>query len=124
MSQAVFVQEGNEVDYTPGSEVAAGAVVVQGTLVGVAKRPIPANTLGSLSIRGLFDAVKAANAFTAGAAVYWDADGNPVGGTAGTGAATTVRTGNTFMGFAVAAAGETATTVRVALRSVESTAGA
>jgi len=122
MSQAVFVQEGNEVDYTPGSDVAAGAVVVQGTLVGVAKRPIPANTLGALSIRGLFDAVKAAVIFAAGAAVYWDADGNPVGGVAGTGAATTTRTGNIFMGFAVAAAGETDTTVRVALRSIESTA--
>jgi predicted RecA/RadA family phage recombinase len=122
MTQAVFVQEGSEVDYTPGANVAAGAVVVQSTLVGVAKRPIAANTLGSLSIRGLFDAAKAAVAFTAGAAVYWDEDGNPVGGEASSGAATTTRTDNTFMGFAVGAAGETATTVRVALRSVESTA--
>jgi hypothetical protein len=97
-------------------------VVVQGTLVGIARMPIAANILGSLAVRGLFDVVKAAVAFTAGAAVYWDADGDPVGGTAGTGAATTTRTGNTFMGFALAVAGETAGTVRTALRSVESTA--
>ncbi len=70
---------------------------------------------------GIFDVAKAAVAFTAGAAVYWDADGNPVGGTAGSGAATTAASGNKFMGFAVAAAGETASTVRISLRSVEST---
>ncbi len=122
MAKATFIQDGNSVDYTPSSAVEAGDVVVQGTLVAVARTPIAANILGSLAVRGIFDAVKAAVAFTAGAAVYWDADGNPVGGTAGTGAATTTRTGNTFMGFAVAAAAETATTVRTDLRSVEAAA--
>ena len=120
--KATFVSECNAVDYTPSSAVAAGDVIVQGTLVGIARTPIAATALGSLAVRGLFDVVKAAVAFTVGAAVYWDADGDPVGGTAGTGAATTTRTGNTFMGFALAAVGETATTVRTALRSVESTA--
>ena len=120
--QATFIQLGDSIDYTPGANVAAGAVVVQGTLVGVARTPITASILGSLVVRGIFDVAKAAVAFTAGAAVYWDADGDPVGGTAGTGAATTTRTSNTFMGFALAAASETATTVRTALRSVEATA--
>ncbi len=122
MAKATYVQQGDSVDYTPSSAVAAGDVIVQGTLVGVAKTPIAANVLGSLAVRGVFDVAKAAVAFTPGAAVYWDADGNPVGGTAGTGAATTTRTGNTFMGFALAAAGETATTVRTVLRSVEAMA--
>ena len=54
----------------------------------------------------LFDAVKAAVTFTDGVAVFWDADGNPVGGTAGSGAATiTVASGNKFMGFAVGRGG-------------------
>jgi len=122
MAKATFIQDGNSVDYTPSSAVAAGDVVVQGTMVGVARTPIAASALGSLAVRGVFDVVKAAVAFTAGAAVYWDADGDPVGGTAGTGAATTTRTGNTFMGFAPKAAGETDTTVRTDLRSVESAA--
>jgi predicted RecA/RadA family phage recombinase len=122
MAQAIYVQDDETIDHTPGSEVAAGAVVVQGTLVGVARTPIPANTLGSLAVEGVFDVVKAAVAFTGGAAVYWDADGNPVGGTPGSGAATTEATGNVFMGFAVAAAGQTVGTVRVSLRSVESSA--
>lgn len=120
MAKAIFIQDGGSIDHTPGSAVAAGDVVVQGTLVGVARTPIASGVLGSLALRGVFDVAKAAVAFTAGAAVYWDADGNPVGGTAGTGAATTTRTGNTFMGFALAAAAEAATVVRAALRSVES----
>ncbi|MCE5280331.1 MAG: DUF2190 family protein [Planctomycetaceae bacterium] len=122
MARATFVQDGNSVDYTPGSAVAAGDVIVQGTLVGIARTPIAASILGSLAVRGIFDVVKAAVEIAAGAAVYWDADGDPVGGTAGTGAATTTRTGNTFMGFAVAAAADTAATVRADLRSVEAAA--
>jgi predicted RecA/RadA family phage recombinase len=75
------------VDYTPSSAVVAGQVVVQNDLVGVAPRPIAAATLGALAIEGVFDVVKATGAVNAGAKVYWDADGDPVGGTAGTGAA-------------------------------------
>jgi len=121
MAQATYVQQGEAIDYTPGGAVAAGQVVVQGDFVGVAKTPIPAGTPGALAVVGVFDVVKAAVAFTAGVAVFWDADGNPVGGTAGTGAATTSAAGNTFMGFAVAAAADTAATVHVSLRSVELT---
>jgi len=115
MAQATFVQEGNSVDYTPGSAVAAGDVVVQGAFVGVAKVPIAAGALGALATTGLFDIAKAAVSIDAGAAVYWDADGDPVGGTPGTGAATTTSSGNTFLGWAIAAAGETDTVVRTRL---------
>ena len=115
MAQATFVQEGKSIDYTPGSAVAAGDVVVQGAMVGVAKTPIAAGVLGALATAGIFDAVKAAVSIDAGAAIYWDADGDPVGGTAGTGAATTTSSGNTFLGWAIAAAGEAATLVRTRL---------
>ena len=73
---ATYVQDDKVVDYTPTSAVAAGQVVVQGALVGVAKEPIPANTLGALAIRGVFDFPKAAGAgsgIAAGTQVYWDA---------------------------------------------------
>jgi len=75
MPVATFVQDGCAVDYTPGSAVAAGDVVVQGDLIGIAKRPIAANELGSLSVEGVFDVPKATGASTAiaaGASVYWD----------------------------------------------------
>ncbi len=105
--QATFVHEGRSIDYTPGSTVAAGDVVVQGELVGVAKTPIAANALGSLAVDGVFDFAKATGggtAITAGANVYWD-DTNNV--------ATTTATGNKLIGKCVKAAADADATVRV-----------
>lgn len=75
MALAIFVCEGNTIDYTPSSAVAAGDVVVQGDLIGVAKQPIAANALGALAVSGVFDFPKATGAGTGiavGATVYWD----------------------------------------------------
>ena len=75
MALVAFVCEGNAIDYTPSSAVAAGDVVVQGDLIGVARTSIAANTPGSLAISGVFDFPKATGAssgITAGAEVYWD----------------------------------------------------
>jgi len=115
MTQARFIHDGNSIDYTPGSAVAAGDVVVQSNVVGIAKLDIAASALGALAVTGIFDVVKATGAIDAGAAVYWDAAGNPVGGTAGSGAATATAGGNKFMGWAVKAAGNNDPTVRLAL---------
>ena len=46
MPQASFIHEGASIDYTPGANVAAGDVVVQGDLVGVAKLDILSGRLG------------------------------------------------------------------------------
>ncbi len=116
--QARFIQEGDAIDYRPSGDVDAGKVVVLGAHVGISKVPIPANTLGALAIEGLFDVVKVTGAINDGAAIFWDADGNPLNGTAGTGCATTVSGGNTFMGFAVGGALETDETVRIDLIGV------
>jgi predicted RecA/RadA family phage recombinase len=98
--------------------VAAGDVVVQGQLIGVAKRPIAANVLGALAVGGVFDVVKKQEAFaTVGAPVYWDADGDPYGGEAGSGAATATESSNTYMGEVVKATGADDATVRVRIRS-------
>ena len=106
---ATFIQDGDSLDYTPGADVAAGAVVVQGDLVGVAKRPIPANTLGSLAVSGVFDFPKATGASTAigaGVNVYWNA---------GTQVATTTASGNKLLGKTVRAAADADALVRVRL---------
>ena len=71
--KAIRLDAGQLVDYTPPANVAAGDVVVQGGLVGVATSPIPASTPGSLAVTGEFDILKAAVAITAGALVYGDA---------------------------------------------------
>ncbi len=118
MAEGTFVQEGLAIDYTPnGAAVTGGDVVVQNNVVGIAKTDIGDGKLGALAISGVFDVVKAEEAFaTVGANIFWDDTGTPVGGTA-TGAATATATGNTWMGFVLVAAETTDTTVRILLRS-------
>jgi predicted RecA/RadA family phage recombinase len=107
MPQASFVQVGCAIDYTPGAAVAAGDVVLQGDLIGVAKRPIAANELGALDVEGVFDFAKATNvAYTVGTILYWDDTNNLV---------TTTATGNKQIGKVVRAAATTDPTVRVRL---------
>ena len=111
MAVANFILQGAAIDYTPGSDVAAGDVVVQGDLIGIAKRPIPANELGALSIEGVFDLPKATGvgtAIAAGAIVYWDVGDSEAKEDSETGA-------NKQLGKTVAAAGDNDTTVRVRL---------
>lgn len=107
MPQATFVQDGRAIDYTPGSAVATGDVVVQGDLVGVVKRPLAANEAGALDVDGVFDFAKATNvAYTVGTILYWDDTANLV---------TTTATGNKQIGKVVRVAATTDATVRVRL---------
>ena len=120
---AVFVQTGKSIDYTPSSAVTAGDVVVQGKLVGIAKIDIEADILGALSTEGVFDVPKDSSNVTAvGTALYWDADGSPVGGTALSGAFTTTATGNTFAGWSLEVAGVAVGTIRLLLCSAKDAA--
>ncbi len=76
MATAQFIQDGGYIDYTPGSDVVAGDVVVQGDLIGIAKGDIATGKLGALAVVGVFDFPKATgvgSAISAGAIVYWDA---------------------------------------------------
>jgi len=114
MAQGKTVQRGDHMDYTPAAAVVVGQVVVVGRILGIASRAIAADALGALAIEGVFDIVSKNEAITAGAAVYWDADGDPYGGTAGTGAITATIS-DVLAGYATAAAGATDGTVRVKL---------
>jgi len=105
------------IDYTPGTAVTAGDVVVQGALVGIALSDIAADTLGALDVSDGFDVPKDTSTFTVGLPVYWNATGNPVGGTVSTGAASTSSAGATLMGIAVAAAATGVGMVRTLLGS-------
>jgi predicted RecA/RadA family phage recombinase len=69
---ASYVADGDLLDYTPGSAVAAGEVVVIGAMVAVAPRPIAANALGSLSVEGVWEMPCATGATGAqGSAINW-----------------------------------------------------
>ena len=108
---ARFIQDGKSVDYTPGSDVTAGDVVVQNDLVGIAKVDIAAGVLGALAVDGVFEMPKTAGvgeAIAAGSKVYWDvADG--VAKTDDESSA------NKYLGKTVAAATDDDTTVTVRL---------
>jgi len=113
MPQATFVHEGRSIDYTPAADVAAGAVVVLGGLVGITKTPISANALGSLAVEGVFNVVKAQESFAVGDKVYWNPTGDPYGGQAGSGAATKSPNNNALLGRAIRAAAATDATLTV-----------
>ena len=119
---ARFVQKGESIDYRPDTPVAAGDVVVQDNLVGIARLDIPAGTLGSLAVVGVFDVEKDSSAVAAGNAVYWDADAKKATtaktGNRYLGKATTAKTGNRYLGKAILDADASGETVRVLLNAV------
>ena len=111
MATATFVHDGKAIDYTPGADVSAGDVVVQGDLVAIAKLDIASGALGALAVTGVFDVPKTAGvgeAIGAGLKVYWDV--------ADAVAKTDDEAGaNKYLGKTVAAATDSDTTVRVRL---------
>lgn len=89
---ARYIHEGKALDYRPSEAVAAGDVIVQESLVGIARLDIPSETLGSLAVTGVFEIAKAAVEIAAGVPLYWDATNKNV---------TITATGNTYIGKAV-----------------------
>jgi predicted RecA/RadA family phage recombinase len=110
--QAAFVQKGQIIDYVPSVAVHAGDVYQEGSVVGVACESIAAGELGHLCISCVVDLVKINGAINIGAPLYWAATGNPQGGSAGTGACQTSASTYPRIGFAAAAATDTAEVVR------------
>ncbi len=85
MPQATFVHEGDAVDFAPVAAVAAGTVVVQGNLVGVARRDVAAGQTGSLAVSGVFDLpVTALTGWAVGDLAYWNAAAGVATETVGT----------------------------------------
>lgn len=111
---ATYRQVGDTIDYTPGSAVASGDVIVLTDIIGIAKTPIAANELGSLGIDGVFSVPKGSDAFTIGDTVHWDPDATTANGQAVNASAT----GTTVMGVAVAAAGSGLSTVSVKINAI------
>jgi predicted RecA/RadA family phage recombinase len=111
MSNVRFIHDGNKIDHTPLADVAAGDVVVQGDLVGIAKLDIPAGSLGALAVTGVFDFPKATisgSAIPTGSKVYWDAADKLATTDSDSGA-------NKYIGKAIRAATDADPTVRIRL---------
>ena len=103
-----YVQKGEAVDYRPTEAVAAGDVIVQGSLVGVARLDIEAGTLGSLAVVGVFDAPKAFGEIEVGTPLYWDAENKQ---------ASVTQSGKQYLGKSVAFAADNDEVVRVLLNA-------
>ena len=111
MATATFIHDGHTIDYTPGADVAVGAVVVLNDLVGIALRAIAANALGALAVTGVFDLPKATgggSAISVGTKLYWDVAEQVAKADDESGA-------NKLIGKAVKAAADADATVRVRL---------
>lgn len=87
-ASTLYSCEGDAVDYTPGSDVYGGDVILIGNVVHISLDDIASGVKGSLRKRGVFKVPKTTAAWTAGLAVYWNPTADPDGGTAGTGAFT------------------------------------
>ena len=87
-NEAQFYATGTSEDYTPGSAVTAGIPFELGGRAVVAANDIAASAKGAVQVCGLFQVVQAAEIIPIDADVWWDNNGDPVGGTAGSGAAT------------------------------------
>jgi predicted RecA/RadA family phage recombinase len=104
-----FVQDGDLVTVAAPYDVASGAGALVGTLFGVANGTALSGADVVLSTLGVFDLAKAASqAWTVGAAIYWDNSAKNC---------TTTSSGNTLIGKALLAVGSGAgeTTGRVRL---------
>lgn len=114
MAQATFVHDGGSIDYTPGSAVAAGEVIVLNGIAFVAHGAIASGDRGTLVASGVFDFTKQSGVtFSVGDAVYWD-DSNNYANKTTTGA---------YLGIAVAAAASGDATVRVRLDALANVLG-
>jgi len=108
--EAIFVQDGLIIDYTPAADVAAGEVVVLGKTCFIAKLAITAGTLGALAATGVYYVLKTDGlAFDPGEAVYWDDTANEA----------TKTTTDVYMGVAVKAAAADDSAVYTHLRSLQ-----
>ena len=106
--QAQFIHDGRHVNFTPDVDVPIGSIVIQGNLVGITKRDLKANVLGSIAVEGVFDFPKdmaSEDEYSAGQKVYATVDG----------IITEIDTNTVFLGKVAADVADTDEFVRVRL---------
>lgn len=96
-TEAQNYSAGEFIDYTPAGAVVAGQIVQIGKRAAMCATAIAASVLGAAQIRGVVKVQAAAVTGNIGDLVGWDEDGDPYGGTAGTGAATTILANADFL---------------------------
>ncbi len=93
--------DGETIDFTASGDQKAGIVIVSGTrLVGIVADAVLDGELGGLDLMGLWEVPKVTGTINKGSALYWDDNGDPLNGDAGTGAFTTSSGAGPFAGWA------------------------
>lgn len=115
--KSLYVQDGNNVDYTPAAAATAGAIVQQNGLAGQVVADLTAGELGALRVVGIVDVQKDATAITDGLQVGWDNDGTDVNGATGGALTSTVASMDFVVGIAQEAAGTAVADCKVALNT-------
>lgn len=112
--QAQFISEGDTLQIVATEDLTSGDVLVSsGGTPFIAVRDASIGEKVAVYGEGVFDVAKANVSIAEGEAVFWNDSADPVGGDAGSGAATNVSSGAVALGFALAAAGGSDETVRV-----------
>ncbi len=102
-----YVQPGDHVTLTAPYTVAAGAAALVGGLLGIALNDVTSGAAGEFARTGIWDVAKvSAQAWAQGDRIYWDNSAKLF---------TTVDTGNTFAGIAMATAANPTSTGRLCL---------
>ena len=113
-----FYAEGLSEDFTAGADYTSGDPIAVAGRAGIVQNDVASGKKGSARVSGLAVGRKITGAMTAGAVIGWDNDGDPLNGTAGTGALTTVLGDmDIVMGSVAVAALETDETVVIRLNA-------
>jgi len=88
-TEAQNYKEGNFIDHTPAAALTAGQLLQVAGRAAMAATAVAASVKGAVQVKGIIKVAAAAVLGNAGDNLWWDENGDPVGGTAGSGAATT-----------------------------------
>jgi len=100
-----FIQDGKIIDFTAGANYDSGDPVLIGQIFGVCQTDIDSGDVGSAEIEGIYELTKATGiTIIIGQLLYWDAAASKI---------TNVAASNKFVGFAIEAAGSSATKVKI-----------
>lgn len=104
-----YIQPGEVLDHVAAAVIVSGQAVLLGKRVGIALGNAAIGETVAVQVKGVFNVPKVtANVVAQGALLYWDDTAKLFTTTVGT---------NTLAGYAAAAAGNTATTVDIALNA-------
>jgi len=101
-----LIQKGDTIDFTAGADIESGDLVLNGSVVGVAITDAANGAAAIASVSGVHEVSKDADEVAIGVPLYYNAS---------SGKLTTTADSNKLAGYAWAAAGSAAATVKVRL---------